>query len=164
LALEPVDLAALANAIGEEYHAAAHAHGLSLLVTVEQPGPIIESDRARVRQIIANLLSNAIKYTTHGSVEIRVRRQEAGPPGDASSWAVLEVTDTGAGIPVDKQEYIFEEFSRLGVGNTTGAGLGLAISKLLAGRLGAHISVASELGRGSTFGLWLPLRDGDTRP
>jgi signal transduction histidine kinase len=90
-----------------------------------------------------------------------VRRQREGPSGDEGGWAVLEVTDTGAGIPVDKQEYIFEEFSRLGVGNTTGAGLGLAISKLLAGRLGGHIAVASEVGHGSTFGLWLPLRDGE---
>lgn len=163
LALEPVDLAALANAIGEEYHAAAHAHGLTLAVTVEQPAPVVESDRARVRQIIANLLSNAIKYTARGSVEIRLLRQATSSSGAEGAWAVLEVTDTGVGIPADKQEYIFEEFSRLDVGNTTGAGLGLAISKLLAGRLGGHISVESDPGRGSTFGLWLPLRADDER-
>jgi signal transduction histidine kinase len=157
-ASEPVDLAALARSLGEEYHAMARGRGLSLSVEAERDGPIIETDRARVRQIAANLLSNAIKYTEHGSVTVRARHQAAGPSGEERGWAVLEVIDSGAGIPADKQDYIFEEFSRLGGGDSAGAGLGLAISKLLARGVGGHITVASELGRGSTFTLWLPLR------
>jgi signal transduction histidine kinase len=158
LAWEPVDLAALVRALGEEYHAAAQGRGLSLFVETDLDGPIADTDRARVRQIAANLVSNAIKYTETGSVTVRARQQESGPSGERRWWAILEVTDSGTGIPADKREYIFEEFSRLGTGVVPGAGLGLAISSLIARRLGGHISVASELGRGSTFSLWLPIQ------
>ena len=158
LAREPVDLAALARALGEEYHAAAHGRGLSLLVEAEDEGPTVESDRARVRQIVANLLSNAIKYTPQGSISVRARHRAGRSDGEECDGAVLEVSDTGAGIAAEKQDYIFEEFGRLGTGDATGAGLGLAISNLLAQRLGGRISVRSEVGRGSTFTLWLPMR------
>ena len=70
---------------------------------------------------------------------------------------VVEVIDTGPGIPADRQEFIFQEFSRIGDSNKPGAGLGLAISRLLAQALGGQISVESEPGNGSTFTLWLPL-------
>jgi signal transduction histidine kinase len=80
-----------------------------------------------------------------------------GCPDESRSWAVLEVADSGIGVPADKREYIFEEFSRLYSSDRPGAGLGLAISKLLAEGLGGHISVASEVGHGSTFALWLPV-------
>jgi signal transduction histidine kinase len=158
LSLGPVDLAELVHALGEEYHAAALGRGLSLSVDVERDHPIIETDGARVRQIVSNLLSNAIKYTKHGSVLVRVRRQPTSPTGDDGAWALIELADSGSGIPSDKKDYIFEEFSRLGDGDTPGAGLGLAISKLLAQALGGHITVESEFGHGSTFTLWLPLR------
>ena len=158
LAREPVDLAALARALGEEYQAAAHGRGLSLLVEADDDGPTVESDRARVRQIVANLLSNAIKYTRQGSITVRAGNRVARAGGDERDGAVLEVADTGAGIAVEKQEYIFEEFSRLGTGEAAGAGLGLAISNLLAQRLGGRIFVQSEVGKGSTFTLWLPMK------
>jgi signal transduction histidine kinase len=89
---------------------------------------------------------------------VRVRRQPTSPTGDDGAWALIELADSGSGIPSDKKDYIFEEFSRLGDGDTPGAGLGLAISKLLAQALGGHITVESEFGHGSTFTLWLPLR------
>jgi two-component system sensor histidine kinase TorS len=120
--------------------------------------PVVETDRGRVRQIVANLLSNAIKYTDRGSVLVRTARRPVGPSGDAGDWALVEVVDTGPGIPSHEQDAIFEEFSRLGAGAQRGAGLGLAISKLLAQALGGHISVRSEPGHGATFTLWLPLR------
>jgi signal transduction histidine kinase len=157
LTRETVDLGELARALGEEYHAAAAASGLALSVTVEQGDTVVETDRARVRQIAANLLSNAIKYTDSGSVEVRVRSRPATSQGDDGGWALLEFADSGIGIAEDKQSYIFEEFSRLHDGDRAGAGLGLAISKLLAQALGGRISVESEVGAGSTFTLWLPL-------
>src|SRR5690242_2130795 len=141
LAPEPVNLAALIRALGEEYHAAAHRRGLSLSVETECDGPIVETDRARVRQIAANLLSNAIKYTQHGSVLVRVHGQPASPSGGEGAWALIEFADTGPGIPLDKKDYIFEEFSRLDGGDTPGAGLGLAICKLLVQALGGRITV-----------------------
>ena len=73
-------------------------------------------------------------------------------------WALIDFADSGPGIPPDKKVYIFEEFSRLGGGDTPGAGLRLAISKLLAQSLGGRIAVESEFGYGSTFTLCLPLR------
>ena len=158
LSSEPVDLAELVHTLGEEYHAAARGRELSLSVHVRCDRPIVQTDRARVRQIVANLLSNAIKYTQQGSVLVRVRCEPAGPSGDEGKWALIELADTGPGIPPDKKEYIFEEFSRLGGCDTPGAGLGLAISKLLTQALGGRITIESEPGRGSTFTLWLPLQ------
>jgi signal transduction histidine kinase len=67
----------------------------------------------------------------------------------------VEVSNTGRGVPPEKLDFIFQEFGRID-GDKTGAGLGLAISRLLAQALGAHITVTSELGRGSAFTLWLP--------
>ena len=158
LSSEPVDLADLVHTLGEEDSAAALARGLALSVDAGSTRIIITTDGARVRQVASNLLSNALKYTAHGSVLVRARQMPAEPFGDAVSWALVEVTDTGPGIPPDKKDYIFEEFSRLGGGDTPGAGLGLAISKLLAQALGGRITVESEVGRGSTFTLWLPLQ------
>jgi signal transduction histidine kinase len=158
LSTEPVDLAELVRSLGEEYHAAALGRGLSLSADVGNDQPIVETDGARVQQIAANLLSNAIKYTQHGSVLVRTRREPEDPGREEDAWALIDFIDSGPGIPPDKKDYIFEEFSRLGGGDTPGAGLGLAISKLLAQALGGRITVESELGHGSTFTLWLPLR------
>ncbi|HET7550579.1 MAG TPA: GAF domain-containing sensor histidine kinase [Gemmatimonadaceae bacterium] len=155
LSPEPVDLGELARAIGEEYQAAASASGLSLSVKVECDDAVVQTDHARVRQIAANLLSNAIKYTDQGSVEVRVARSSVASSGEAGEWMLLEIVDTGVGIAPDKQEFIFEEFSRIGSGRA-GAGLGLAISKLLAQALGGRLTVRSEEGSGSAFTLWLP--------
>jgi signal transduction histidine kinase/CHASE3 domain sensor protein len=153
LALERVDLAELVQSMSEEYHATAAASGLALSVTIECDDAVVETDPARVRQIAANLLSNAIKYTDQGSVQLRVANARADESG---RWVLLEFTDSGMGIAPDKQEYIFEEFSRAGGSDRAGAGLGLAISRLLAQALGGRITVNSAEGRGSTFTLWLP--------
>ena len=72
-------------------------------------------------------------------------------------FAAAEVRDTGRGIPPDKLDFIFEEFGRIGDSDQTGAGLGLAISRLLAQALGGQVTVVSRMGRGSTFSLWLPV-------
>lgn len=164
---EPVDLVELVNTIGEEYHAAAEANGLDFEVTAEPDIPLIATNGARVRQIASNLLSNAIKYTDTGSVRVRARRAPTRltnlPAPDvhatgSDEWALIEFADSGPGIPPHQQDFIFEEFSRLSA-DKPGAGLGLAISELLAQALGGRISVESEPGRGSTFTLWLPLRE-----
>jgi signal transduction histidine kinase len=157
LTLEPVNLAVVVRALFEEYHAAAQTHGLLLSIELEEVEPIAKTDESRVRQIAANLVSNAIKYTEHGSVTLRARYQSTGALDARRGWAVLEVSDTGIGVPASKQDYIFEEFSRLRSSDSAGAGLGLAISRMLAEGLGGHISVASEVGQGSTFALRLPM-------
>lgn len=111
------------------------------------------TDRLRVEQILKNLLSNAIKFTSQGSVEMVV---EKGPDG----FVKFRVTDTGVGIPADQQEGIFEAF-RQADGTTSrkygGTGLGLSISRSLTNLLGGNLAVESEVGKGSTFTLLLPL-------
>lgn len=152
-----VDLGDLVRTSGDEYRGAANASGLSLTVDVAEELPTVETDGARVRQIVGNLLSNAIKYTKAGSVVLRVRAYPAETVGGARGWVHFDVIDTGLGIPADKRDIIFEEFSRLGANDRAGAGLGLAISKRLAEALGGQITVESEVGCGSTFTLRLPI-------
>jgi signal transduction histidine kinase len=76
----------------------------------------------------------------------------------------IDVSDEGPGIPPEKQEFIFEDFSRIAPEHKTGAGLGLAISRLLAQALGGHLTVDSAVGVGSTFSLWLPAVEGAPPP
>jgi signal transduction histidine kinase len=169
---EAVDIAELVNTIGEEYHAVAEAHGLEFEVVAEPGIPLLVTNGARVRQVASNLLSNAIKYTDAGSVRVRARRSSpyaadapatTGHDTDSGEWVVIEFADSGPGIPLHQQDFIFEEFSRLNA-DKPGAGLGLAISELLAQALGGRISVESEPGRGSTFTFWIPLRESRPEP
>ena len=156
LQLEQVDLCELVRSAGEEYGAAARNRGLALSVDLTGTLPIVETDSARVRQIIGNLISNAIKYTEKGSVTIRARQHTAGPVDGKGPFVAIEVIDTGPGIPQEKQGQVFDEFVRLAGSDTPGTGLGLAISHRLAHALRGEITLASEPGRGSTFTLWLP--------
>ncbi|NUS98600.1 MAG: GAF domain-containing sensor histidine kinase [Gemmatimonadaceae bacterium] len=156
LSLKLVDLADVVRASGEEYRAVAEAAGLTLTVDVPDTPFIVMTDRVRVTQILSNLLSNAIKYTARGSIELRVHGDPAERAADRESWAAIEVRDTGRGIVADKLDAIFEEFVRLGPSEKSGAGLGLAVSQRLAQALGGRIEVESEVGRGSTFTLWVP--------
>lgn len=109
-------------------------------------------DRAKVDQILLNLLSNAIKFTgAMGSVKVSCRALE--------NTVLLQVTDTGAGIPADKLVAIFEPFVQLGRSLSSaheGTGLGLAISRELARAMNGDLTVSSTLGSGSTFTLTLP--------
>lgn len=117
--------------------------------------PTCRSDSGKVKQILYNLLSNAIKFTpTGGSVGLVIE------PG-TNGWVRLLVTDTGPGIPPERQGNIFEKFRQMDSSETReheGTGLGLAITKELAHRLGGEIHVASSEGHGSTFGVDLPAR------
>jgi signal transduction histidine kinase len=156
LSAEAVDLAELIRGIAEDYQASASSNGLSFTAAVAEDVPIIRSSRTRIRQITANLLSNAIKYTSAGSITVSAMRRSAGPDNQHGDWVAIVISDTGRGIAQEKLDFIFEEFARIGDSDKTGAGLGLAISRLLAQALGGHLTVTSELGQGSAFTLWLP--------
>jgi signal transduction histidine kinase len=160
----PVDLELLVERLGEEYGAAARASGLSLEIILDTGPFVVVTSDVRVRQIVSNLLSNAIKYTDDGGVTLRLGRRTDGGSADERRWVAIAVSDTGPGIPADKLGLIFQEFSRLNEHGKRGAGLGLAISRLLAQALGGYIAVESELGRGSTFTLWLPMGESDETP
>ncbi|MET0535248.1 MAG: PAS domain-containing sensor histidine kinase, partial [Steroidobacter sp.] len=132
-----------------EFSAAADAKGLTF--EVQDGGVFTRSDPALVEQLLRNLLSNAIKYTRHGFIELRAL---------ATPTAVLvEIRDTGIGIPADQLSFIFDEFFQVGVARNTardGYGLGLAIVQRIATLLDLRIDVQSQIDKGSTFSLELP--------
>ena len=118
----------------------------------------IETDSKRVRQVLDNLISNAVKYGAEGKVTLTVETKSGGPEARGGEWVALSVADIGPGIPKEKHEQVFQEFTRLDPDAPHGAGVGLAISRRIARLLGGDITLSSELGRGSTFTLWLPAR------
>jgi signal transduction histidine kinase/CheY-like chemotaxis protein len=130
----------------------AHRKGLELVTDIDSDVPAsVLGDPVRLRQILANLVGNAIKFTETGHVLVTVRReQNAG----GSNRLHIAVSDTGAGIAVEKQKTIFDAFSQAD-GSTTrrygGTGLGLTISSNLVRLMHGRIWVESEPGRGSTF-------------
>lgn len=157
---EPTDVAQLVREAVQEYGAETEAAGHTLELHLPDTLPEIVTDPQRVRQILGNLLSNAIKYTPRGGrVTVTVEERPQGGPGKGP-WITIAVTDTGPGIPEDKQEALFTEFTRLDPESGRGSGLGLAISRNIARLLGGDITVRSAPDKGSTFTLWLPV----TRP
>lgn len=113
---------------------------------------LVLGDRAKVDQVLLNLLSNAVKFTeSKGTVTVKCK--------ESGKTASIEVVDTGAGIPADKLDAIFEPFVQLGRSLSSaheGTGLGLAISRELARAMKGNLSVSSKVGSGSTFTLTLP--------
>jgi signal transduction histidine kinase len=126
---------------------------VELSVDCPETEVLVEADAERLRQVAANLVDNAIKYSPGGgTVEIRVSERDG--------FGVLEVADQGLGIPADEQQRIFEKFYRLDPSMTRGiggSGLGLYISRELVQQMGGELSVRSEVDRGSTFTVTLPL-------
>jgi PAS domain S-box-containing protein len=130
----------------------AHQKGLELACHIhpETPDHLL-GDPLRLRQVVVNLVGNAIKFTENGEVVLRVERE---PGSDSNVRLQFSVSDTGIGIPQEKQALIFEAFSQADSSTTRrygGTGLGLAISAQLVQLMGGRISVESAPERGSTF-------------
>jgi PAS domain S-box-containing protein len=138
--------------------ATAAAKGLELvcLVDPEMPEAFV-GDGARLRQIVVNLLTNAVKFTDRGEVVVAVGVADAGGAPELR----LAVKDTGIGIPADRMDDLFDFFTQVDASTTRrfgGTGLGLAISARLAELMGGKIWAESEVGRGSTFHLAVPMQ------
>jgi signal transduction histidine kinase/HAMP domain-containing protein/DNA-binding response OmpR family regulator len=156
----------LHNYVERTFRHVAESKGLEFAVHLDPAMPrAMVTDAKRLQQVIKNLLSNAFKFTRRGrvSLEISATGPEPFPEGSglaqADSVLAFAVTDTGIGIPHDKQQIIFEAFQQAD-GSTSrkygGTGLGLAISREIARLLGGEIQLVSTAGRGSTFTLYLP--------
>ena len=155
---EPTDPVALGRTVADAYRPIIEQQGLQLVVELPAALPMLLTDRHRVRHVLANLLSNAAKYTPAGGiVAVSAMPRTAPAAPRRQRWLTVVVSDTGRGIPPDKLEAIFDEFVRLDPSAASGSGLGLAVSRRVARILGGDLTVTSEIGRGATFTVWLPV-------
>jgi CheY-like chemotaxis protein/HAMP domain-containing protein len=161
-----VRIADVCDFVERSFQPIAEDKGLEFEIELEgtDPASSLETDEQRLQQILKNLLSNAFKFTDAGGVTLRIERAEGRQFASealtrAEAVIAFSVTDTGIGIPPDKQRLIFEAFQQSD-GTTSrrygGTGLGLSISREIARLLGGEIRVESAPGRGSTFTLFLP--------
>jgi len=168
--IEATPLSAVGGSIRDKFIRLAQNKGLELAVSLSGDLPeTIQTDRQRLDQILSNLVTNAIKFTQTGGVTVHIHRP--GPEVNLSrsrnqpqQAVAISVTDTGIGVPDDRQLEIFEAFQQAD-GSTSrvygGTGLGLSISRELARLLGGEIQLQSEVGKGSTFTVYLPIETGN---
>jgi HAMP domain-containing protein/signal transduction histidine kinase/CheY-like chemotaxis protein len=161
-----VRLSDLQNYVERTFRHVAESKGVGFNIEVAPQLPrAIYTDAKRLQQVIKNLLSNAFKFTQHGEVALSVKPAASGWNADnedlnrQSEVLAISVSDTGIGIPPEKQQIIFEAFQQAD-GSTSrkygGTGLGLTISREISQLLGGEIRLVSSPGKGSTFTLYLP--------
>jgi HAMP domain-containing protein/CheY-like chemotaxis protein/signal transduction histidine kinase len=165
---EEILTSSLLETVGRPFRHEAENRQLSFEIDVD--GNLARSmvtDSKRLQQVLKNLLSNAFKFTAEGGVRLTVSAALGGWSAEhpllnhAAAVVAFEVSDTGIGIPLEKQKLIFEAFQQADAGTSRkygGTGLGLAISRELASLLGGEIHLRSTPGKGSTFTLYLPLK------
>ncbi len=156
-----IPVAALCDSLRAQFAPLVEQKGLSLRIEIDPavPAQLIGDDQ-RIQQVLKNLLSNAHKFTERGEIALRIAPVAAGSSPLPGPAVALTVTDTGIGIPADKQALVFQAF-RQADGSVSrkygGTGLGLSISLQLARGMGGDLRMTSEEGRGSAFTLYLPL-------
>ena len=150
LVLRPakVDFADSFNMICTSLHQRVQEPSVEFIVDNPYDKLEVVMDVTRIQQVITNFLTNAVKYTHNGHIKLGYRRQDEG--------LYIYCEDTGAGIPSDKCDKIFGRFVKLN-DYVQGAGLGLSICKAIAEKCGGRIGVESEVGKGSTFWIWIPV-------
>lgn len=164
LAKETFSVSSMSGQLVRMFSAAARQKGLDLTIKMADHLPeYISGDQQRLRQILSNLLSNAIKFTRHGTVSLEINLEQA-PSAASPDKDVLRivVSDTGIGIPVDKQDHIFDSFTQIDnfiTRSASGTGLGLPICRRLLVLMGGSITVSSMPGEGSVFTVLLPVTE-----
>lgn len=153
LSPEPVDLEELARDIADSYLPEAVFHGTPVIDVTVHGDCVGTWDRMALEQVLSNLVSNAIKYGAASPVGVVVRRSDA----PAGVW--VQVSDRGIGIATDDQQRIFERFEQVLAGERRrdGFGIGLWLVRRLVEAHGGTVSVASRVGEGTTFSVWLPI-------
>lgn len=159
LHLDPADVRETTSFLQTVFAQQAARKGLKLEFSVDPNLPhALLVDRSRLRQVLVNLVGNAVKFTERGGVKVRIL-WELNEPARSSGTLTFEVSDTGVGIPPEKQAQIFEPFVQVDTRRPfeqQGTGLGLSIVLRLMERMGGTVKVESELGVGSTFQIQLP--------
>jgi signal transduction histidine kinase len=163
---EEVLFSSVRDTVERSFRHVAEARNLAFKIELDPQLPrYLVTDSKRLLQVLKNLLSNAFKFTAQGQVTLRMHMARGGWSLDHAvlnttpTVLAFEVSDTGIGIPPEKQKIIFEAFQQADVGTGRrfgGTGLGLAISRELATLLSGEIRLVSALNQGSTFTLYLP--------
>jgi len=151
LQMHETDVASIVHQVGEELGTLEHKAGVRLEWSSDAALPRLRTDPMKLKVVLKNLVGNALKFTDKGYVRLRARLRDGG--------AEFVVSDTGIGIASEHHLLIFESFRQVHPANTRrhgGVGLGLYIVRRLVDALGGRIHVESEVGRGSTFRVWLP--------
>ncbi len=150
------NLYALLHEIKSLYEIAAKQRNTELILEYEHSSEIIPTDAKLLREVLVNLINNAIKFTSNGFIKIKAECIVEGK----DEMICIKVSDTGLGIPKEKQNLIWHEFRQVSEGlnrSFEGTGLGLTITKKYVEILGGNISLESEMGKGSVFIITLPL-------
>jgi len=165
---EDIAFSNLVDMVARPFRHEADTRQLSFEVALDPDlGRSITTDSKRLQQVLKNLLSNAFKFTAQGGVRLRISAVQGGWTAEhpvlsqAPAVIAFEVSDTGIGIPLEKQKIIFEAFQQADASTSRkygGTGLGLAISRELSNLLGGEIHLRSAPGVGSTFTLFLPIK------
>jgi CheY-like chemotaxis protein len=162
LSVQPFNPVELTYELSVLFQARAEQSAVALLLVAPTALPkVLLGDVDRVRQIMVNLLGNAFKFTQQGSVTLQVECST--PDADGMVTFCFEVSDTGVGISAADQQLLFQDFVQVGTStqHIHGTGLGLVISRDLINMMDGELTVQSELGKGSTFRVTLPLHVGD---
>ncbi len=150
------DLVAYLKYLMESFHSYAESKDIKLHFIAEQEEMVMDYDPEKIRNIVTNLMSNAIKFTPQGgNIYFQTGNSEGG-------YLRIQVRDTGIGIPEEKRPHVFDRFYQADDSATRrgeGTGIGLALTRELVKLMEGRIEVESELGKGSVFSVWLPIKN-----
>jgi signal transduction histidine kinase len=152
LKLGDVDVGQLVGDVAKAQRPLVQQKNVEIKIDIETPSPRAKADERRLRQVVTNIISNAVKFTDKGSIEIAASQK--------ADRVVVSVKDTGPGIDEEQLPKLFSEFVQLGSlkQRARGTGLGLAICKKLVEAHGGQVTAESQIGKGSTFRVTLPVR------